>query len=984
MSSAICSICNSPRSDSVGPCAVCGAPPAVPARNLPVGTHLQNSKFSLGRVLGEGGFGITYLGAHRHLQRTVAIKELFPERAMRHGTTVSVPDSQQRDFHMEKERVLEEARALTRLDSPHIVEVQDAFLENNTAYIVMEYLEGESLQERIDTVGSLPPDDVRRIAMAACDALAEVHRQDLLHRDIKPANIMLTRDERVVLVDFGSARSFNHGQTVRHTRILTMDYAAPEMYSIQARFGPYTDLFCLGGTLYHALTGRQPPSVMDRLQDPGIDLEFPDAVQGPLSAAIRQTLQIAVAARPQSSADFKRDCLETVVPVASTHMKPAVPVKRTWKSTSQILTLRGHRTPVQAMEFSPDGQLLACICEYDESVRLWDVKTGSVRHELKHHIVERQGWPLWAGFGSDGQTLATGDSRRIIRIWDVHSGGLRHTFDKREFGAASRFALSADTCLLASWSRGRRDVYLYRMDTGGLMRTLEGPGPGAGVANVAFNSDGSLLAGVDGNLRVLYVWSTETGTLVRVLRSNLVFNVAISPNGRTVAGYGPVSIQLWDVDTGTPLASVMEPDDYEIDSLWFSDDGRTLVSFVDHLRNGRAVDTVIRLRDADNDTLLPRSTIHCVGDTMAMAIGRNGILACGGSGTDKVTLWDLGRGNRVHTLTGQDWKGVHSVQFSPDGQRLACGDGHGAVHLWDMAAVFNTGWVDGDSGQTRGHLSGRAGGPGPGPQLSLKATTVNLNVRSGPGMGHIIVGRLPRDSTNRYDILGKNAAMPPWYQICLSSTVTGWVPSVLVQTHGDLSGLAVTYPAPASGPQLSLKATIATGLNVRSGPDTAHRLVGTIPRGATTRYDILGKNAAKPTWYQIRLSSTVAGWVYRAFVQTRGDLSGLAVTWTPTNPAQQLSRPHAVLGKRPTTSAPGPQLSLKATTVNLNVRSGPGMGHSIVGRFPRDSTNRYDILGKDAVFPTWWQIQYSNTITGWVVANYYVQTHGDISGVPIR
>ena len=93
---------------------------------------------------------------------------------MRHGTAVSVPDSRQRDFHMEKERVLEEARALTRLDSPHIVEVQDAFLENNTAYIVMEYLEGESLQEGIDTVGSLSPDDVRRIAMAACDALAEV------------------------------------------------------------------------------------------------------------------------------------------------------------------------------------------------------------------------------------------------------------------------------------------------------------------------------------------------------------------------------------------------------------------------------------------------------------------------------------------------------------------------------------------------------------------------------------------------------------------------------------------------------------------------------------------------------------------------------------------------------------------------------------------------------------------------------------------
>ena len=178
--------------------------------------------------------------------------------------------------------MLEEARAITRLDSPYIVEVQDAFLENNTAYIVMEYLEGESLQERIDAVGALPRDDVHRIAMAVCDALTEVHRHDLLHRDIKPANIMLTRDGRVVLVDFGAARVFDQGQTVRHTRILDIGYAAPEMYSTQARFGPYTDLFCLGGTLFHALTGSPPPSVMDLLQDGRVDLEFPNALHGSL------------------------------------------------------------------------------------------------------------------------------------------------------------------------------------------------------------------------------------------------------------------------------------------------------------------------------------------------------------------------------------------------------------------------------------------------------------------------------------------------------------------------------------------------------------------------------------------------------------------------------------------------------------------------------------------------------------------------------
>ena len=275
------------------------------ARNLPAGTHLQNGKYTLGRVLGEGGFGITYLSAHRYLKRTVAIKELFPERAMRHGTTVSVPDSQKRDFHMEKERVLDEARVISRLDSPHIVEVDDAFLENNTAYIVMEYLEGQSLQERIEAEGPLPPDDVHRIAMAVCDALTEVHRQDLLHRDIKPANIMLTRDGRVVLVDFGSARAFARGQTIRHTRMLTRDYAAPEMYSTQARFGPYTDLFCLGATLYNALMGTPLASAMDRLQSVDQTVRFPSAAPDSLRQAVQGALNYRIEDRPQTVQEFR-------------------------------------------------------------------------------------------------------------------------------------------------------------------------------------------------------------------------------------------------------------------------------------------------------------------------------------------------------------------------------------------------------------------------------------------------------------------------------------------------------------------------------------------------------------------------------------------------------------------------------------------------------------------------------------------------------
>ena len=269
-----------------------------------------------------------------------------------------------------------------------------------------------------------------------------------------------------------------------------------------------------------------------------------------------------------------------------------------------------------------------------------------------------------------------------------------------------------------------------------------------------------------------------------------------------------------------------------------------------------------------------------------------------------------------------------------------------------------TGWVSATHVQTHGDLSGLTVTWNPTPQLSLLAsTTANLNVRSGPGTSHNIVGTITGGSTTRYDILGKDAATAAWYQIQFSATVTGWVSATYVQTHGSLSGLTVTWNPT---PQLSLLASTTANLNVRSGPGTSHNIVGTITGGSTTRYDILGKDAATAAWYQIQFSATVTGWVSATYVQTHGNLSGITVTWNPT-----------------------PQLSLLAsTTANLNVRSGPGTSHGVVGTITGGSTTRYDILGKDAATAAWYQIQFSATVTGWVSATY-IQTHGSLSGLTV-
>lgn len=194
MTDAACPFCQSPVTPGQGTCIHCGAslPPglAPPTRCLPPGHTLHEGKFAVGRVLGEGGFGITYKGAHTKLRRPVAIKELFPADlgAVRVGPRVAVPAAQTGAFRRAQDSVLEEARVIAGFQARCIVDVYDMFQENGTAYIVMEYLEGQTLEARVEQTGGLPLDEVRRIAQAMCDALAEMHARQYLRRDIKPAN----------------------------------------------------------------------------------------------------------------------------------------------------------------------------------------------------------------------------------------------------------------------------------------------------------------------------------------------------------------------------------------------------------------------------------------------------------------------------------------------------------------------------------------------------------------------------------------------------------------------------------------------------------------------------------------------------------------------------------------------------------------------------------------------------------------------------
>ena len=306
MNTVACELCGTQYAAGLARCPSCGTGTAAPVLHLPAGTRLRGGRFTVGRVLGQGGFGITYKGSDTRLRRPVAVKELFPEFALRTALSVTVPANRRADFQREQASVVREAQALAGLEAPGIVGVYDFFEEHGTAYIVMEYLEGPTLETEIEHQGGrLPAAEVVQVAEQACAALSVVHGAGLLHRDVKPANILLARNDRVVLLDFGSARAYEAGQTQRHTIVVTPDYAAPEQFGAKGQFGPPADLFCLGATLYHALTGAPPPSSLTRLQAVDATVSLPPSVPEGLRQAVEAALHIRIQDRPQSAAEFR-------------------------------------------------------------------------------------------------------------------------------------------------------------------------------------------------------------------------------------------------------------------------------------------------------------------------------------------------------------------------------------------------------------------------------------------------------------------------------------------------------------------------------------------------------------------------------------------------------------------------------------------------------------------------------------------------------
>ncbi|MFO1082768.1 MAG: protein kinase [Reyranellaceae bacterium] len=269
-------------------------------------------RYEIVAILGQGGFGITYRARDRQLDREVAIKEYLPSAlAFREDGVTVLPRTtkQADDFTWGRERFVVEGRTLASLHRvPAIVQVFDFLEANGTAYIVMELLHGETLEDRLRRDGPLGPEAVDGILWPLLDGLEKVHGAGFLHRDIKPGNILLDAAGRPTLIDFGASRAAMAGRSTALTAIFTPGYAAAEQMT-SAKQGPWTDIYGLAATLYHAIAGKAPPNAFDRMLEdayqPLAHLKPPGFAAGVL-AGVDAGLAVAARDRPQSIAGWRQ------------------------------------------------------------------------------------------------------------------------------------------------------------------------------------------------------------------------------------------------------------------------------------------------------------------------------------------------------------------------------------------------------------------------------------------------------------------------------------------------------------------------------------------------------------------------------------------------------------------------------------------------------------------------------------------------------
>ena len=371
---------------------------------LPRGHRIE--EYEIVRVLGAGGFGITYLAFDHHLDGPVAIKEYFPATVATRidGRRVAALPKNGEVFTWGLDRFIDEARSIHRFHHPNVVRAHRYVEAHDTAYIVMEYVEGASLEEILNSRGSLPAAEWRRWLGPLLDGLAHMHRHGYLHRDVKPTNIVIrAADGEPVLIDFGAARVAAREQT--HTRVLTPGYAPIEQHSTQAVQSPATDIYALAAVSYRTLTGGPPPSAPDRMLDDRYEPLSTRVANGDRTwlAAIDRGLRPRPEHRPQTVAAW-RALMEANDNPAATDAEPVAP---------ELPAAAAPSTPIHQLSLyellgasAPSEAAASAASPSSQDSRPSDDHRGSALSDEQYERAKSHFQKAWAHMRDAGSDLA--------------------------------------------------------------------------------------------------------------------------------------------------------------------------------------------------------------------------------------------------------------------------------------------------------------------------------------------------------------------------------------------------------------------------------------------------------------------------------------------------------------------------------------------------------------------------------------------------
>ncbi|MBE8987616.1 serine/threonine-protein kinase [Nostoc sp. LEGE 12450] len=639
----------------------------------------------------EGGFGRTYLAEDVHKLNECCVVKQFAPKLQGTGPLTKAIEL----FKQEASRLQELA------EHPQIPTLLAYFEQKGYLFLVQQFIDGQNLLKEWERRGNYSETQIRELLLDLLPVLKFIHVRGVIHRDIKPQNIIRRQsDGRLVLIDFGASKQLTATvQTKMGTVIGSHGYTALEQMQ-DGKAYPASDLFSLGATCFHLLTGVRPSQLWIQqgyswvgswrqyVISPGRDGV---SVSIELGEVLDKLLQRDIQKRYQSADEVIADLTPGLSPLPSL---PVTVLTSTFASTpgykrpfslklnnrlkSQLLLISSisvlglagvwyfQTHPHTMSEYSPSNSPPSSLPISLPS------KSDFLPKAFKGHSSDVNS----VAFSPDGTTLGSASDDKTVKLWNLSSGEEIHTLEGHSNWIWT-VAFSPDSKTLASGSADKT-IKLWNVETGKLVRTLEGNTDG--VTSVAFSPDGKTLASGTASKDIrIKLWNVKTGKLIRTLEGHTdgVPSVAFSPDGKTLAsGSWDKTIKLWNLNTGKEIRT-LKGNAESILSVAFAPDGVTLASGSKdktiklwNLNTGKEIRTLKGHKDKVNSVaFLPSGT-------------ENGLTLVSGSSDKTIKLWNPLTGKEIRTLdTGSGY--IYAIAISPDGETIAGGgSGENILKIW--------------------------------------------------------------------------------------------------------------------------------------------------------------------------------------------------------------------------------------------------------------------------------------------------------------